>query len=115
MSSVEILKLLKNKCFNTEDEKVLQGQIEKVFQENNVLFDREFYLDDKNHIDFKLGTIGIEVKIKGGKRNIYKQCERYCNFESLTELILVTSKSMGMVKEINGKPIHFLNINMAWL
>lgn len=112
---VSIKKLLSKKRFNTEDEKILQGQIEKALLDAGISFQREFNLDEKSCIDFMVGNIGIEVKIKGQKRAIYKQCERYCTFDALSSLLLLTSKSMGIDEEINGKPIHYININRGWL
>ncbi len=111
----ELIIRLQKRRFNPENEKILQGQIEKSLADAGVLFEREVVLDKGSRIDFMVGDIGIEVKIKGQKREIYKQCERYCGFESIKKLILLTSKSMGIDEEILGKPVYFININRAWL
>lgn len=115
MTAQQIIDLLKRFQFNPENEKKLQVQMATVFKNNNVAFRREYYLNDDNHIDFLIGDIGIEVKIKGSKNEIYKQLERYCKFEEVNTIILVTTMSMGMLKEISGKPVRYINLNRAWL
>ena len=123
MTSTEIIKLLSSVRLPAQDEKETQKAIERIFFDNKWLFYREYRLDEKNTPDFLVATsllpivkgIAIEVKIKGSARKIYKQCERYCQFESVSELLLITNRSMGFPKEINGKPCYFLNIGKAWL
>lgn len=76
---------------------------------------REYRLDAKNRLDFFLEGIAIEVKIKGGAKDIYKQCERYCAFDEVRSLILITNRSMGFPPEINGKPCYVLKLGRSWL
>lgn len=104
--------------FMVQDEKALQLAIYKVISEacepQNV--QREYVLDKKNTIDFLVyDSIGVEVKIKGQKREIYKQCVRYCSFERISHLLLLTSVSMGFPQTINGKDCYVLNLSRAWL
>lgn len=115
MTTVEIIKLLSPVRLPVQDEKETQSAIENVLLSNSVNFEREYKLDGKNIPDFFIDGIAIEVKIKGSARPIYKQCERYCQFENVKELLLITNRSMGFPKEINGKPCYILNIGKAWL
>lgn len=123
MTTPEIIKILSSVRLPVQDEKETHTAIEKVFFGNKVTFYREYRIDEKNIPDFLVVTkwlpivkgIAIEVKIKGSARKIYKQCERYCQFDSVSELLLITNRSMGFPKEINGKPCYFLNIGKAWL
>lgn len=112
-----IFKILSKQRFCVESEKETQKQISDALTHYHVVHKREFALDKSNIIDFliKESGVGIEVKIKGQKMAIYKQCERYCTFDEVKSLILITSKSMGMLEEINGKPIFVINISKAWL
>lgn len=114
----EVIKSFKGKRFNLHNEKELQVEIyttlivELPF--GSVI--KEFILDDKNIIDFLINKeIGIEVKIKGQRRNIFKQCERYCSFDYIKKLILVTNKSIGFPQQINGKDCYVINLGKAWL
>jgi hypothetical protein len=110
-----LLKILSSYKFNLTDEKDTQREILKVLMENQINFHREYRLDSKNILDFFADGIGVEVKIKGRARSIYKQCERYCQFEEVKGLILITNKTIGFPKEINQKPCWILNLGKAWL
>lgn len=112
--TVEALKkAIYNKKFSLQDEKVCQIQILTALSSLNVF--REYYLDNHNIIDFYLNGVGIEVKIKGNKKTIYKQCKRYCESSNIKAFVLITGRSMGFPKEIEGKPCYVLNLGLAWL
>lgn len=120
MTELEIIegvfRRLKHQRLNLTDEKKLQAEIDVIlsYQFGDGL-QREKYLDSHNIIDFFIHGVGIEVKIKGGKRDIYKQCERYCGFEEITSLILVTNVGMGFPEQINNKNCYVLKLSAAWL
>lgn len=112
-----IISLISKQKFDLTKEKITQAQVQQVLDMSGLLFVREYHLDKINIPDFFHDTCGIaiEVKIKGSKIAIYKQCERYCNFEAVKVLILCTNKAVGFPKEINGKPCYLINIGKAWL
>lgn len=114
----KIISILKGKRFLLHDEKSLQLDIYNVLVEglSEPIVRKEYILDSRNTIDFLInGEYGIEVKIKAKKRAIYKQCERYCSFDKIKKLLLVTNTSMGFPKQINGKDCYVLNLGKAWL
>lgn len=81
-----------------------------------IIMPEEYVLDPKNRVDFFLDGTAIEVKInKGAAKSIYKQCERYCQFDEVKNLILVTNRPMGFPKEINGKPCYVISLGKGWL
>lgn len=113
-----LLTILKSKRFQLFTEKVLQLEIMELlsnhFKPEEI--QKEFVLDTHSIIDFLLfENVGIEVKMNGQKKAIYKQCERYCSFPTIQYLILITSKAIGMPESINGKPVLSINISRAWL
>jgi len=110
-----ILKTLYSHRFPLVIEKETQSAIEAKFLENNIEYSREHRLDNKNIPDFFIDGIAIEVKIKGNAKSIFKQCERYCKFDEVKKLILVTNRSMGFPKDIHGKDCYFINLGKAWL
>jgi hypothetical protein len=110
-----IIKILSSTRFPLEREKDTQVAIEKKFTEAGIIFNREHKLDLVNIPDFFIDGTAIEVKIKGNAKQIYRQCERYCKFDDVKNLILVTNRSMGFPKEINDKPCYFINLGKAWL
>jgi hypothetical protein len=100
------------------DEKSVQKQIFDILAMNYYQFNhmsREFRLDSKNIIDILIEDIGVEIKIKGSPKSIYYQCERYCQFDQIKKLVLITNKVMRLPKEINGKPCYIYNLSKNWL
>jgi len=111
----DIIKLLSTKRFIITDEKELQKSIEDVFKASGAQYKREFILDQKNRPDFFIDGIAIEIKIKGNAKKIYKQCERYCQFNNVKSLLLITNRSMGFPEQINGKDCYIMNLGKSWL
>lgn len=114
----DIIEVLRSKRFILDHEKKLQSQIfevlRKAFPDSNIA--REYNLDGRNIIDFYVEqSIGIEVKIKGAKRNLYNQCVRYCAFAEIKSFLLVTSLQMGFPAQINHKDCYVHQLNRAWL
>lgn len=102
--------------FDLQNEKVLQAQIAEALSENEIPYEREVALSKKDVIDFVIaGNIGMEVKIKGAKAAIYKQCERYCAHKSIKILVLASNRAMGFPSEIDGKPSYFIPLGESHL
>lgn len=110
----EIIQLLSGIKFTLHSEKELQVEICNVLNAT-MQVTAEYPLDRKNIIDFYCDGIGIEVKIKGGRKIIFKQCERYCAFDEIKALILVTNRAIGFPSSINNKPCAVVNLGLAWL
>lgn len=72
-------------------------------------------MDKNNIVDFFIEGIAIEVKTQGRLIEIYKQCKRYCSFDQVTSLILLTNQSMAFPREINNKPTYLIKLGFAWL
>lgn len=116
MTQIEtIFHILKSSFLPVTTEKEVQGDMENAFLFHDLKHEREYRLDNKNIVDFFVDGIAIEVKIKGSKKDIYRQCERYCQFDEVKSLILVTSKSMGFPEEINGKSCYYFSLGMNLL
>jgi len=95
------------------NEKIAQS---KIFEAIECFgFVREYRLDDHNIPDFFYDALAIEVKIKGQRTAIYKQMQRYCGFGQVQAIILITARSMGLPKEISGKPCFYINLTRAYL
>jgi hypothetical protein len=117
-TTADIINILKNKRFLLHDEKALQREIAAslIASLSPGEVQREFILAPGSIIDFLVEPgIGIEVKIKGAKRQIYRQCIRYCEFEAIKSLILITNLSMGFPEQINGKDCFIIKLGPAWL
>lgn len=110
-----IIALLSDRKFSLHNEKILQHEINAVLFTANVSIQREYRLDEKNVIDFFCVGVGVEIKINGSRKEIFRQCQRYCQFNEITSLILVTNRAMGLPESINNKPCRVINLGRAWL
>ncbi|NEI71032.1 hypothetical protein GR212_15745 [Rhizobium lusitanum] len=99
----------------TDEKGRLQPAIAEALKAADVSFKREHRLDAHSIIDFLIDGVGIEVKVKGSKLNIFRQVERYAGFDEINTLILVTNVPMGMPPLVNGKPVYIVNLAKAWL
>ncbi|HEY4288253.1 MAG TPA: hypothetical protein VGN00_14210 [Puia sp.] len=114
----DIALAIRKRRFPLHDEKQLQKEIGEALASiiQGGTLSREFVLDRNNIIDFFVDPgIGIEVKIKGSKRDIFRQCTRYCQFDIVKSLILITNLSMGFPEQINGKDCYVIKLGTAWL
>jgi hypothetical protein len=117
-----IFGLLSRTKLPINNEKQLQTEIAKIFELNSINHVKEYTLDANNIIDFfirnkdnKLYGIGIEIKIKGNAKKIYKQCREYCLFTAVESFVLITNRAIGFPSLINNKPCYVLNLGKAWL
>lgn len=115
MNTEALYKLLASYSLTLSCEKVLQTEIGDLLTTNGVEHTREVRLSDKDCIDFMVGSVGIEVKLKGSPMDIYRQCERYCGHQEVSELILVTNRSMGFPALLKWKPTYILSLGRSWL
>lgn len=98
------------------DEIDLQDKLFGLIVAWGYIVEREVRLSPKDRIDFLVNeTIGIEVKIKGSKRAIYRQLQRYAEIDQLQRVILVSAVALGLPEMINGKPITLVSLGGAWL
>ncbi|WP_297105197.1 hypothetical protein [uncultured Devosia sp.] len=114
-SGAEIARLLRSVRLSVAVESEAQAEIADALKRAGLPAVREVILDAQNRIDLMVADIGIEVKVKGDRRAIYRQLRRYCEFPQLAELVLVTGRAMSLPAEINGRAIHLVSMGRAWL
>lgn len=114
MSTVEsVRRIIRGHRWRLEVESTLQAEISAQLTAAAIAHEREVRLDAKNRIDFLVGSVGIEVKIKGAKRDIYRQIERYTEFDEIAEIVLLTNVAVRMPATISGKPVHVIPLTSA--
>lgn len=113
----DVVELLRTTPFVLKDEKSVQSAIGTVLNSHGIRHKREVRLSEKDIVDFMVeGGIAIEVKMSGAqKRSIFRQCERYCEHASVSAIILMTAKTMGLPAEINGKSAYYVSFGRGWL
>jgi hypothetical protein len=114
MTASTVMQALAGKRLPLQNEKLLQAELANLLPK----FFREYHLaDGLGIIDFYYfnSKIGIEVKIKGNRKDIYRQVTRYCQSSEINVLILLTNRAMGLPEFINGKPCYVVNLGTAWL
>lgn len=91
--------------FRWSSEADLQDGIEQLFRIHGCPYRREVQLADGERIDFMVGTIGVEVKIKGAAASVNAQLERYA--PHVSELVLVTGRLQltRMPEQVGGVPL----------
>jgi hypothetical protein len=72
----------------------------------------EVKLNGRDRIDFLIGRVGIEVKIKGTRDALHRQVMRYAESPLVDELLVITTvrAHRGLPAEIGGKPLSLLVI-----
>lgn len=72
---------------------------------------REVHLPGAGRIEFLLGGLGVEVKVDGPARAVWRQLHRYAASPHVEELLLVTTRARHAVAapiELDGKPVSVL-------
>lgn len=121
----QVLAALAGKRFPLEDEKQTQAAIDTVLRErfHGDFVLREFPLIERKSkasrgiIDFLVfpGGTGIEVKLKGGRRDIARQVSGYAVDPMLAGIVLATAKPIALPATIGGKPVAVFDLGRAWL
>ncbi len=119
----EIIALLSGRRLPFGCERDLQDAIEVLLEDRfgATAFAREKRLSAKDVVDFWLNEsndsagIAIEVKLHGGKLAIYRQCERYCQHDQVTGIVLATAAPLALPALINGKRAMLVDLGRAWL
>lgn len=115
LASQQLCTLLYNTRFSFSNERDVQNGVELLLVKNLQSYIREAILTSNDRIDFLLEPgLGIEIKVDGSLSSVTRQLWRYSKLESITELILVTTKLQHtqLPADINGKPlsiVHLLN------
>lgn len=110
-----LVSLLRGQGFRLTNERRLQGDLSEFLSGMGIEHVREVSLGTLGVIDFTIGTIGLEVKVKDSRMKIYRQMSRYAQHRELSALILATNVPMGFPPEIEGMPVYVVNLSRAWL
>lgn len=111
----EVVVALHGKRLPMHDEKACQEAIANILREGHIPFIREAKVAG-GVIDFKVSlATGVEVKLKGSIADIRRQVNRYAADQSLTGIVLVTARPVGLTSLMRGKPVTEFDLARAWL
>jgi hypothetical protein len=113
--AAQVIELVHRNRIPLHNEKAAQAGLETLLQAGGFEFEREARLSDADIPDFMIGGLVIEMKVKGGKRDIYRQLERYAKHERVTRILLITNVAMGLPEDIEGRKTYIANLGRAWL
>lgn len=124
MNTVEIMgilmRVLQTRSFNYADEKLCQIEIEQLLQDKGITYLREHNFGDGVGVcDFLLPRSGIVLEAKAfktwSKKEVFRQCERYCSRSEVNGLLLATGKAQGLPDTIGGKPARVYLLGLGAL
>jgi hypothetical protein len=106
LTARELARRLGRYRFPVSVEKAMQDAVESALLAEKLEFRREV-TRGADRIDFVVGSVGVELKVKGSAGEVQRQLERYALWEDLTELVLVTSKGAhrALPSVVGGKPL----------
>lgn len=97
-------------------EKRTQDDIARVLTAAGIEFEREVRLSSADIVDFMVGGIALEVKLRGAnKKAVYRQLRRYALHPAVKSILLASNTSMGLPAQIEGKDTYFAKLGEAWL
>jgi hypothetical protein len=99
------------------NEKAAQTAIAETLAEGGMRLEREHRLSARDRPDFFLPESGlaVEVKLRAGRMDVYRQLRRYASHEAVRGLLLVSNTAMALPVEIEGKPAFSISLGRAWL
>lgn len=111
-----VVELLRAAKIDLSNETRAQADVEQVFTRAGIVFQREVRLSDSDIVDFMIGGIAVELKLRGArKKSVYRQLCRYARHSSVDSLLLASNMSMGLPPQIEGKDAYFVKLGEAWL
>lgn len=111
----DVVRLISSTPLSLSSETRAQDDLEAALVRAGIPYEREAILSSKDRIDFMIGDVGVEMKIDGSPRSIFRQVERYSAHERIASLVLATNKAMTLPSSIGGKPASVVSLGMGWL
>jgi hypothetical protein len=97
-------------------ERRAQADVETVLTSAGIAFKREEPLTSSDVVDFMVGGIALELKLRGArKKDVYRQLRRYARHPRVETILLASNTSMGLPPQIEGKDAYFVKLGEAWL
>jgi hypothetical protein len=111
-----ILAITRRGRYNLLDEKITQIEFAATLESLGIEFAREVVLGQGDKVDFLVeGGLAIELKIKGAKRAIFKQLERYARHDQVKAIMLLSAQHLPLPRIIEDKPAFVGSLSVGRL
>lgn len=110
----EVLRALHGARLPAHDEKALQQALADRFDKAGIVYTREAKVEG-GIIDFRCGAVGVEVKIKGGKRAIWRQVQRYAETPGMDAILVIAGMPLALPGKAGAVDVVVHEIGGAWL
>lgn len=115
VTDVAVWNLLRSARIPYSTEAEMQEAIESLLTQRGITFQREFVLSKKDRVDFMIGNVAVECKIKGPAMSVYRQIQRYATYDCVQAIVLFTAFHMDLPHFINDKMAIVIKPGKAWL
>ena len=111
-----IATIVRSAKIDLSSEKGAQADLAELLTRNGIDFEREYPLSKQDVIDFMVGGLGVELKLRGARKmDIYRQLKRYASHPRVESLALISNQSMGLPEQLEGKDVYFLKLGEGWI
>jgi len=93
----------------------IHEMVKKRLTDAGLDFIHEAKLGPGCRIDFLVGTVGVEIKKgKPDVNALKRQLARYAASDSLSAIVVLSSRTVSLPKTVLGKPVHVIVLNQLW-
>lgn len=112
----ELLAALRAVRIRATNEDELQRGVAAVLDDAGIRCERHRALSRQDIPDFMIGSIAVELKVKGSLADVTRQLHRYAQHEAVSELVLITTmaRHRAVPRQLNNKPVTAIVLEV-WL
>lgn len=111
-----IVTICQGSCINVSTEAAAHDDLATALAAAGLTVQREVKLTARDRIDVLVDGVGVEVKVQGSRRDIFRQLERYAESDQISALVLATSAAWPAgFASINRKPFFHASLVRGWL
>jgi len=119
-SAIEIARwisaLIERSRINLSTEISAHVALADILRREGLVVETEVSLSATDRIDLLVEHVGIEVKVKGARRAVFAQLERYASHDRIGALVLATGAAWPTsMREVGGKPFFTASLSRGWL
>lgn len=108
-----VITALRAHRFNYTDEHDLHRGIDAALTAADVEYATEVRLSARDRIDYVIGRLGVEVKVKGTTDALRRQVTRYTEHDAIDEVLVITTlrrHAHQLPALINGKNVWTIHL-----